>query len=158
MKKENKDGPGIKGEPFKIKLDVLPKESIELPTDTKTDTRATVPYKYKAFVTKVIDGDTIRVDIDLGFGVTINDRIIRFANIDTPEIRGEEREQGLVSKAFVNSMIPAGSDIIIETFKDKKGKYGRYIANIILLDGEILNNILLEKKLAVSSNYTSNKK
>ena len=52
-------------------------------------------YEYKAIVKKVYDGDTITVDIDLGFGITFNDKSIRLSGIDTPEIRGEERLEGL---------------------------------------------------------------
>ncbi len=87
-------------------------------------------YHYKAIVVSVYDGDTIRCDIDLGFSVWLKKQTIRLYGIDTPEIRGEERPDGLVAKDFVKSKLPAGSTILIETFQDKKGKYGRWLANI----------------------------
>ena len=53
-----------------------------------------VPYIYKAEVVSVYDGDTITVDIDLGFNVVLRKQKIRLGGINTPEIRGEEREEG----------------------------------------------------------------
>jgi micrococcal nuclease len=87
-------------------------------------------YTYKALVRSIYDGDTIRVDIDLGFGIILSDQSIRLAGIDAPEIRGEERLQGLASRNFVIERIPVGSYITIKTFKDRKEKFGRYLATI----------------------------
>lgn len=87
-------------------------------------------YTYKAFVRSIYDGDTIRVDIDLGFGVILADQSLRLLGIDAPEIRGEERPQGLLSKNFVSERIPVGSYITITTVKDRKEKFGRYLATI----------------------------
>ena len=55
-------------------------------------------YEYKGYVTKVYDGDTITVDIDLGFDILFKNQKIRLSRINTPEVRGEEREEGLKSK------------------------------------------------------------
>lgn len=87
-------------------------------------------YTYKAIVKSIYDGDTIRADIDLGFGVILSDQSIRLLGIDTPEIRGEERPHGLASRNFVVERIPVGSYITIKTIKDRKEKFGRYLATI----------------------------
>ncbi len=87
-------------------------------------------YVYKALVRSIYDGDTIRVDIDLGFGVIFSDQPIRLLGIDTPELRGEQRLQGLASRNFVVERIPVGSYITIQTIKDRKEKFGRYLGTI----------------------------
>ena len=94
-------------------------------------------YTYKALVTSVYDGDTITVDIELGFGIVARKQKIRLANINTPEVRGEEREAGLISRDVLREKI-LHKTITLTTFKDKKGKYGRYIGEI-LIEEEILN-------------------
>lgn len=104
-------------------------------------------YTYRAKVRSIYDGDTIRVDLDLGFGVWLRNQSLRLANIDTPEIRGVERPQGLISKAWVVERIPAGTDIIVQTFKDKTGKYGRWLA-VIWHDGVNLNDEMVKLGLA----------
>ncbi len=97
-------------------------------------------YFYKAHVVSVYDGDTCRVDIDLGLHVWVRDEKIRLARIDAPEIRGEERQQGLASRDFLRQLI-LDRDIYLETIKDKKGKFGRYIGEIWVQDenGEYFN-------------------
>jgi len=87
-------------------------------------------YTYKALVRSIYDGDTIRVDIDLGFGVIFSDQSIRLLGVDTPELRGEQRLQGLASRNFVIERIPVGSHITIKTTKDRKEKFGRYLGTI----------------------------
>ena len=94
-------------------------------------------YEYKALVTSVYDGDTITVDIELGFGIVSRKQKIRLAGINTPELRGEERESGLISRDVLREKI-LHKEIIITTFKDKKGKYGRYIG-VVYLDETNLN-------------------
>lgn len=86
-------------------------------------------YTYKAFVTKVYDGDTITVDIDLGFGVWLKNQTIRLLGINTPEIRGEERPDGLITRNVLSEWI-SNKEVIISTEKDSKGKYGRWLGEI----------------------------
>jgi micrococcal nuclease len=62
-------------------------------------------YEYKAFVTSVYDGDSITCDLDLGLNVWLKNQKIRLLGIDTPEIRGEERELGLISKARTQDLV-----------------------------------------------------
>ena len=107
-------------------------------------------YEYKAKVVKVYDGDTITALIDLGFGVTFKEKI-RLYGINTPEIRGKERPDGLISRDRLRERI-LDKDVIIKTLKDKKGKYGRYIAEIYL-EEENINEWLVSEGLAEKRDY-----
>jgi len=107
-------------------------------------------YEYKAKVIKVYDGDTITVLADLGFKVTIK-QTIRLYGLNTPEIRGEERPDGLISRDRLRERI-LDMDVVIKTMKDKKGKYGRYIAEIYLED-ENINEWLITEGLAKRREY-----
>ncbi|MCF8239938.1 MAG: thermonuclease family protein [Melioribacteraceae bacterium] len=112
-------------------------------------------YLYRANVVKVYDGDTVTVDIDLGFKTLIKGEKIRLHGINAPEIRGEERNAGLKSRDFLREMI-LDKDVIIETVKDKKGKYGRYLGKIFVEEnGKIINvnDELVRKGLAVYKEY-----
>mgnify|MGYP003146660890 CR=1 FL=1 len=89
-------------------------------------------YIYRAVVTKVYDGDTITADVDVGLGVWVHGQKLRLYGIDTPEVRGEEREEGLKVRDFVRSQMGPGRDVdvIIRTYRDSKGKYGRWLAQV----------------------------
>ena len=104
-------------------------------------------YWYKAKYIKAYDGDTVTVDIDLGFNTWMKDQTIRLYGIDTPELRGEERERGLEVRDYIRRRLE-GQDICIKTYKDKKGKYGRWLAEIYIGE-ENLNDTLIEKEYAV---------
>lgn len=110
-------------------------------------------YRYKAFITEVYDGDTCTADIDLGFGIWMKKQKLRLLGINTPELRGEEREIGLEARDYVRSLI-LNKEVIVESEKDKSGKYGRWLATIWLYndeeDGELvnLNEHLLEEGIA----------
>lgn len=96
-------------------------------------------YKYKAFVKEVYDGDTITCDIDCGFGIVYSGQKIRLYGIDTPELRGDERERGIEVRNILRNKI-LNKQIILKTIKDKKGKYGRYLGIIYIEEnGEIIN-------------------
>lgn len=101
-------------------------------------------YCYKAKVVSVYDGDTITCEIDVGFGIILAKQKIRLFGIDTPEIRGEERPEGLIIRDKLREMID-GQEILIYTIKDKKGKYGRWLGIIIKNDINI-NELLLQEK------------
>lgn len=108
-------------------------------------------YTYRATVTKVYDGDTITVDIDLGFGVVMREQSVRLLGIDAPELRGEERQHGLASRSFVADRLSIGSVVVIKTVKDKKEKYGRYLGTVFYGDDlKNLNEELLQNGLALS--------
>ena len=105
-------------------------------------------YEYKATVASVYDGDTIRVDIDLGFNIIMRNESIRLYGIDAPEIRGIERPQGLITREKLLTLIPIGSMITIKTIKDTKEKYGRYLGIIINSVGINVNDTLLNENYA----------
>lgn len=90
-------------------------------------------YVYKAHVVSVYDGDTCTVDIDLGLHTWIHGEKIRLARINAPEIRGAEREQGILSRDYLRMLIH-DRDIILNTIKDKREKYGRYLGEIWVKD------------------------
>ncbi len=80
-------------------------------------------YEYLAKVVRVIDGDTIEVEIDLGFKIR-QTTILRLSGINAPELRTPE---GVAAKAWLVQRIE-GKSVAVQTFKDKKEKYGRYLA------------------------------
>lgn len=108
--------------------------------------RETYLYIYKAEVLRIVDGDTVDLDVDLGMRVHIHERI-RFYNFDAPETYGvkkdsEEYRLGQAAKAALMLLIPEGSEVILSTFKDKTGKYGRYIGGITK-DGEDIGELMI---------------
>src|SRR5210317_2151895 len=108
-------------------------------------------YNYKATVTKVVDGDTIDVLIDLGFNVIMKERI-RLLGIDAPESRTKdlaEKEKGLASTKYLRERLDqCNNEIIIKTQLDKKGKFGR-ILGIIYDKDENINLEMIAKGHAV---------
>lgn len=109
-------------------------------------------YEYNGKILKIIDGDTLDVSIDLGFGIS-NILRVRLAEINTEELNDADmikRAKAVEAKNRVVELCEKkGADgVKISTFKDKKEKYGRYLAKIIFNDGACLNHILLEEGLA----------
>tara|TARA_B100001287_G_scaffold95499_1_gene80242 strand:- start:1018 stop:1479 length:462 start_codon:yes stop_codon:yes gene_type:complete len=115
-------------------------------------------YEYRAKILKVIDGDTVDVDIDLGFGVVLTDERVRMMGIDTPESRTRdkiEKKFGLASKARLKEIL--GNETILQTQinrngEDMKGKFGRILGDFqIELDGEtkLATQVLVEEGHAV---------
>lgn len=107
-------------------------------------------YNYSALITEVYDGDTVTAKINLGFNITIEEKI-RLYGINTPEVRGVERPEGLISRDSLRAKI-LNKIVIIQTLKDKKGKYGRYIGKIFY-QNESINDWLVTKHLAIYHNY-----
>jgi micrococcal nuclease len=105
-------------------------------------------YTYKAKIASVYDGDTIRVDIDLGFNIIMKNESVRLYGIDTPELRGEEKVFGYESKNKLLEYIPVGSEVLIQTIKDSKEKYGRYLG-IIFVNGVNINEEMVKNGYAV---------
>lgn len=105
-------------------------------------------WTYKAEVVRWVDADTVDLKVDLGFGIFKTDRF-RLSGINAWETRGEEREKGLAAKEFCIALLPEGSGCVIETVRDSKGKYGRYLAEIYSMvvpteDQTSLNVMLVE--------------
>jgi micrococcal nuclease len=108
-------------------------------------------FVYSARITKVYDGDTLTADIDIGFHVWVKKEKLRLYGIDAPEVRGKSRPEGLISRDWLRKRL-LNKDVTIKTLRDKKGKYGRYIATIYI-DGVNVNEELVSKGLAVFSQY-----
>jgi len=106
-------------------------------------------YSYQAFVERVIDGDTLKVEIDLGFNIRIRE-ILRLRAIDCPEI---DTLEGKAAKRFVERELAHGGFIIVKSIQTRKEKWGRYLGDIFCSnkagDQVYLNNLLLEKGYAV---------
>ena len=105
-------------------------------------------FHYRCEVTRVVDGDTIDVDIDLGFNIKYSERV-RLLGINTPETRTrdlEEKAKGLEAKDFVITWLEDMADNcpFIETKVDKKGKFGRILGRVLNDEGECLNDTLVE--------------
>ncbi len=98
-------------------------------------------YYYNAHVTSVYDGDTLTVDIDLGLKTFVKGEKIRLSRINAPELRGKSRPEGLKSRDRLRELV-LNKNILLQTIKDKKGKYGRYLGEIwIQLKGKKYTNI-----------------
>jgi micrococcal nuclease len=110
-------------------------------------------YEYKATVKRVIDGDSVVLDIDLGFYMFMNETKIRLYGLDTPEMNSEDpllRLQAVLATRYLYDNLPVGSKVTIKTILDKREKYGRLLATIITQDGFNVNDGLLENKLAIN--------
>ena len=90
-------------------------------------------YEYRCTVVKIIDGDTVDVDIDLGFGIWMHKERIRLLGIDTPESRTrdkEEKKYGLAAKKYLTEMLNDEGGIVLKTKKDAEGKFGRILGEL----------------------------
>lgn len=95
-------------------------------------------YEYKCIIRRVVDGDTVDVDIDLGFGTWLHDQRVRIGGIDAPETRTRdlvEKAAGLESKAFVEQLLPVDSVQVLKCNQyNSTGKYGRIIGTFNIYD------------------------
>ena len=112
--------------------------------------------EYDVIVIKVVDGDTVDVDIDLGFGVTLRDERVRIMGIDTPESRTRDKVEDLfgeASKARLKELMKDGGKLITTEDKhgeDMKGKFGRILGDFRVPDGRKVTDILIEEGHAVA--------
>ena len=97
-------------------------------------------FHYTAQVQSVYDGDTCRVDIDLGLGIWLRNEKLRLMRINAPEMTGPDKALGVASRDVLRDWID-GQKIIVETVKDQRGKYGRYLAEIWIEQDGIWNNV-----------------
>jgi len=104
-------------------------------------------YQYKSIIQKVVDGDTLEISIDLGLTVWIHDEKIRLYGINTPEVYGVKKgtpewDLGNSASNFVKSVLKEKDEIVVETLKDKKEKYGRYLALVyVRIDPAIISGL-----------------
>ena len=114
-------------------------------------------YEYRVNILRVVDGDTVDVDIDLGFGIWMHRERVRMMGIDTPESRTRDKVEkafGLASKARLKELLPIGSITVLKTEidksgEDKKGKFGRILGDFIV-DDRRATDILIEEGHAVA--------
>jgi endonuclease YncB( thermonuclease family) len=111
-------------------------------------------YQYKCKINKVLDGDTVDIDLDLGFNIILANQRVRMAGVDTPESRTtnkEEKPRGLLSKKKLGEKLPVGSWQIIETLRSDNNddKFGRILGIFILEDGTKVNDWLIKNNYAV---------
>jgi micrococcal nuclease len=111
-------------------------------------------YQYKCKINKVLDGDTVDIDLDLGFNIVLVNQRVRMAGVDTPESRTsnkEEKPRGLLSKKKLAEKLPVGSWQIIETQRSDNNddKFGRILGVFILEDGTKVNDWLINNNYAV---------
>jgi len=112
-------------------------------------------YHYPCKIIKIVDGDTVDVDIDLGFGVWMRNQRIRMYGIDAPESRTSnqtEKVYGVASKRFLEGMCDDKNGLVLRTHKDKKGKFGRILGELWRTTDyadQSINEYMIEKYHAV---------
>ena len=113
-------------------------------------------HEYKVNILRVVDGDTVDVDIDLGFGMWLRKERVRVMGIDTPESRTSDKMEkvfGLAAKERLTSLL--GAEAILHTQvskkgEDMKGKFGRVLGNFVSLNGEKCAAVLIREGHAVA--------
>jgi len=116
------------------------------------------PYIYYARDVRVVDGDTYDLTVDLGFQISQRIRV-RLRGIDTPEIYGvkkgsDEHTRGMEAKKYAEEELAGHARVVVRTHKDAKEKYGRYLADIYVEEGDVLHSLadaLLEEGVACKS-------
>ena len=114
-------------------------------------------YEYKCKIRKVVDGDTVDIDIDLGFGVWLNDERVRIIGIDTPESRTSDKVEkifGLAAKERVKHLLGDGATLISKVKGDgneeMRGKFGRILGDFRTPQGDLLTSRLMKEGHAVA--------
>ena len=88
-------------------------------------------YTYEAAIDRVIDGDTLLVVVEVGFGIKVHDKL-RLRGIDTPELGTPEGER---AKKFVQKILPSGTTIIIKSHKSRTDNHGRFVVDVLYKEG-----------------------
>ena len=110
-------------------------------------------YEYRCKITRVVDGDTVKCDIDLGFGIWQHNETVRLRGIDTPESRTSDKDEkpyGLLSKKKLTEQIDKAEVIKIITSKDEKGKFGRILGTLVADGGDNINAYMIRHNYAVN--------
>jgi len=108
-------------------------------------------YEYRAYVNKVVDGDTVDVDIDLGFGIRLTDERVRIMGIDTPESRTSDKVEkifGLAAKNRLKELLGEVTTLktqIAKDGEDMRGKFGRVLGDFIGKDGRFVTEVMIEE-------------
>ena len=106
-------------------------------------------YIYAADLVRVVDGDTVVLDIDLGCGMWLRGEHCRLHGIDAPEKRGEEKLQGLRSLSHLLHILDDVDQLSIRTHMDKKGKFGRWLVELWTDKGIDINQKMITDGYAV---------
>lgn len=109
------------------------------------------PYWYRITnIVRVYDGDTMTLDLDLGFQVRVSKIKLRLAHVDTPEVKGDSKEFGITVRDAVREWMdaPGPEPLMLHSIKDRKCKYGRWLGEVRLRSGKLLHEELLTKKMA----------
>ena len=108
-------------------------------------------YEYKCKMVRVVEGDTVDVDIDLGFGVWMRKQRIRMYGIDTPESRTSDKVEKVYGKAATEFLVKwtNAGDLTLKTFKDGKGKFGRILGELWYGGEHNINQLLVDNHHAV---------
>ena len=109
-------------------------------------------YEYRCKITKVVDGYTVKCDIDLGFGIWQHNETVRLMGIDTPESRTSDKDEkpyGLLSKKKLIEQIEKAEVIKIVTTRDEKGKFGRILGTLVADNGDNINAYMIRHNYAV---------
>jgi len=115
-------------------------------------------YEYKCKIVKIVDGDTVDIDLDLGFGVWLRDERVRIMGIDTPESRTSDKIEkvfGLAAKERLNSLLGGEAILLSQVTKggeNMKGKFGRILGNFKTINGDNVADILMNEGHAVAYN------
>ena len=112
-------------------------------------------YEYRTNIVKIVDGDTVDVDIDLGFGTWIRNERVRIMGIDTPESRTSDKTEkvfGLAAKKRITELLgpsPVLKTQVSKKGEDMKGKFGRVLGDFTTEDGRMITDIMIEEGHAV---------
>jgi len=115
-------------------------------------------YEYKCKILKVVDGDTVDVDLDLGFGVWLRNERVRIMGIDTPESRTSDKIEkifGIAAKDRLNSLLGGEAILLSQMTKggeNMKGKFGRILGNFRTINGDLVADVLQNEGHAVAYN------
>ena len=107
-------------------------------------------FTYNAIVNRVIDGDTVVIDIDLGFGLWIKEESVQLTGIDAPESRTSDLHEkmfGLHAKQYVENLLPEGSNVVYTSTQFQSDKYGRSLGDFQIGDST-LTALMLEDRVA----------
>ena len=115
-------------------------------------------YEYKVNILKVVDGDTVDVDIDLGFGCWLRNERVRIVGIDCPESRTSDRIEkvfGEAAKQRLTSLLSSEATLISQISKmgeNMKGKFGRILGDFKTINDQLISTTLMEEGHAVAYN------
>lgn len=112
-------------------------------------------YVYHAVVRRIVDGDTVDCDIDLGFDQWIHRARVRLKGVDAPETRTldlVEKAYGLMVARRVEELLPVGSTVTLFSHEYRRDGFGRIIGDFEMSNGNLLTHALLEERLVTKWN------